>query len=152
MLHVWLVPNPDGLFGSENPALPFVAAGLRPPDSLALADPDKGKKLRELGLALAETIGARPRYGTMTEFGPDSTRFRARAEPLRQRLRVLADTLRLAERAGDRAGYAASMEEMVQTWRDLSRVYVQLAPTQAARRLIEDWLGAVLSHEGHVAH
>lgn len=144
MLHVWLEPNPDGVFGSENPALPFLATSLTPPDSAAFADPDRSTALRELGLALAETIGARPRYGTMSEFGPDSARFRTRADPLRAALRLLADSLRTAERNRDRAAYDRGAAGAVGAWRKLWQLYLDLAPGPVARRLMERWFEAVL--------
>ena len=31
MVHVWTIANPDGPYAHDNPALPFIAAGLRPP-------------------------------------------------------------------------------------------------------------------------
>ena len=152
MLHVWLEPNPDGAFGSENPALPFLATALTPPDSAAFADPDRSTGLRELGLALAETIGARPRYGTMSEFGPDSARFRARADPLRARLRLLADSLRAAERNRDPAAYDRGAVRAVGAGRKLRQVYLDLAPGPVARTLMERWFEAVLTPGHGPAH
>lgn len=150
MLHVWLEPpNPAGVLALENPALPFVAAGLAPPDSVALADPRQGRFLRELGLALGETIGAPPRLGTMVEFGADSVRFRQRAEPLRARLRTLADTLRAAQQAGDTAGYQASAARAVELGRRLRQIYLDLAPGPVMRTLLGRWFDAVLLPGGH---
>lgn len=148
MLHVWLEPNPDGEFASENPALPFLATGLKPPDSLAFSDHQGSIRLRALGLALGETIGARPRYGTMSEFGADSVRFRKRAAPLRVRLGILADSLRAAEQLGDTSHYEERVDEAVETWKMLRQVYLDLAPGKVARTLMERWFEAVLS-PGH---
>jgi hypothetical protein len=150
MLHVWLdPPNPAGEFAPENPALPFVSAGLIPPDSMAFADQHQATFLRELGLALGETIGARPRLGTMSEFGADSLVFQRRAGPLRARLSVLAATLRRAEQAGDRTRYAAAATRAVDTWRGLKQVYLDLAPGPVVRTLLVKWFDAVLMGGGH---
>jgi len=149
MVHVWLEPNPDGVFGSENPALPFMAAGLAAPDSLAFADPRQGLAIRRLGLALAETVGARPRYGTMSEFGPDSAKFRGRAGPLRARLRSLADSLRSAGGRDDQAAYDRFAGEAGAAGDRLRRVYLDLAPGPVPRRLMEEWFEAVLTPGTH---
>ena len=150
MLHVWLDPaNPDGEFASENPALPFVAAGLAPPDSAALADPGRGMFLRELGLALGETVGARPRLGTIVEFGRDSARFRRKAEPLRARLRGLAESLRAAEQAGDRKQYESLATRSVDVGRKLRQIYLDLASEPVVRSLLVKWFDAVLMPGEH---
>jgi len=150
MLHAWLEPtNPDGEFAPENPALPFVAAGLDPPDSAAFADSHRGRFLRELGLALGETVGARPRLGTLVEFGGDSARFRRKAEPLRARLLALADTLRAAEGSRDHARYEAVAARSVDCWTELRGIYLDLAPSPVMRTLLVKWFEAVLLPGGH---
>lgn len=150
MIHVWLIRNPDGEFGSENPALPYLAVGLTPPDSAAWADSTASIQWRKLGLALGETIGARPRYGTMSEFGPDSLEFQRIAGPLRVRLGDQLDSLRAAEQRKDSTAYTRAVNRSVEEWEALRQLYLRLAPGRVARLLMTRWFQAVLE-PGHGA-
>src|SRR6185312_11120855 len=38
MVHAWVVSNPDGPYAHDNPALPFIATGLRPPSHFTSDD------------------------------------------------------------------------------------------------------------------
>jgi hypothetical protein len=60
MIHVWTdVPNPAGIYGHDNPALPFIVLGLTPPEMSELHDAAGARAVRALALALGETYGAR---------------------------------------------------------------------------------------------
>ncbi len=48
MIHTWTIPNPDGPYAHDNPSLPFIANGLKPP-----AHPTRDDRL--FGVALGET-------------------------------------------------------------------------------------------------
>ena len=54
MLHVWLVPSPDGPFAGHNPYLPFWALGLTPPSAERMKDEGVSRRTRRAALALAE--------------------------------------------------------------------------------------------------
>ena len=52
MVHTWTVANPDGPYAHDNPALPFIATGLKPPSHFSRVE-------RLFGGALGESYGAR---------------------------------------------------------------------------------------------
>src|SRR5947209_3391125 len=63
MLHLWLVPSPDGAFAGHNPLLPFWALGLTPPGNDRFMDPSESVRIRKAALALsqvADSVGLFP--------------------------------------------------------------------------------------------
>jgi hypothetical protein len=132
--------------------LPFIAAGLAPPDSIAFADRAIGPLLRSLALALGESRGVKPRLGNMVEYGPDSARFRAAAQPLRTRLGYLADSLHQSRGAGDSAGAADLAARAVAVWGELRGVYLEMAQPEIVRRLLARWFDAVLADSSRHAN
>jgi hypothetical protein len=144
MVHVWLdPPNPDGPFAPFNPALPFVAAGLKPPTAEDLASPERSSRLRRLGLALGETFGAVPRTGGLVD-NPRNPAFREQAAPHRARIAELLAALRPAEDDGDREAYDAVADEMIAEWEHVRTAYLEHAGSSAARTLLERWFAAAV--------
>ena len=71
MVHVWVnKENPLGPFAHDNPTLPYLAVGLSPPSADNMANPERARWLRTLGLALSETYGAVPRLSSRLDGSP----------------------------------------------------------------------------------
>jgi hypothetical protein len=122
MIHTWTIPNPDGPFAHDNPSLPFIAVGLKPP-----AKPTRDDRL--FGIALGETYGA---------LLPEAHRIdhEARAagtiEVLaaqRTALRALVPQLVAAEKSGDQATFDALGKKAISTYNTLLAAYRGLAST-----------------------
>jgi len=150
MVHVWLdPPNPDGPFAAVNVALPFVAAGLRPPSRHDLADPVRSRRARTLALALGESFGALPRMGGMVELGRDSTAFRGRVAAHRESLRGLVAALRAAQQRGDLQAYDRNVDRALAEWEPIRQAYLDYAPYDVLRALLDRWFHAVVEPERH---
>src|SRR5262249_21549573 len=68
MGHAWTGgANPEGRFAHDNVALPYWVTGLKLPRPIDLATPRRARQTRALGLALAETYGARLPYCRLVE-------------------------------------------------------------------------------------
>jgi hypothetical protein len=127
MIHTWTVPNPDGPYAHDNPALPFIATGLKAPASMSRDD-------RLFGLALGETYGAKMfiahrierelrRQDTTTSTGLKSL------EQLRVPMRAIVQELKKAEAKGDTKQFIAQRAKLIQEWNKLADKYRELAPT-----------------------
>src|SRR5687768_17079953 len=103
MVHVWTdVNNPEGVYGHDNPALPFEALGLTPPD-YDIHDADKARAVRKLAWALGEAYDARL---PLTRRIERENRNPALADSLQQRRKVLASLIPTLKRnEGDQAAY-----------------------------------------------
>ncbi len=98
MIHTWTVPNPDGPYAHDNPALPYIATGLKAPASASRDD-------RLFAVALGETYGAKLFQAHRIErdlrrqnLTPPGL---AKLQELRASMRELVPQLRDAERSGD---------------------------------------------------
>lgn len=139
MVHVWVnVDNPDGQFAPFNPALPFVATGLKPPTAQDLSDTRRSRRLRSLALALGETFGATPRAGSLITARRD-TAFEHRVAPSRERIRALISELKGTENGQDRKRYDAIADRMIGEWRAIRQAYLDHAGSKALRTIIERW-------------
>lgn len=146
MVHVWInIPNPDGPFAHDNPALPYVAVGLTPPTADDMADLERAQWLRALGLALSETYGAVPRLSSRLELHPDST-FARTAAPLREQIRRLLPRMRLADRNGDAAEFERLGDRAIAEWQHIREAYLDaaLARSRELRSLFQRWFEAAL--------
>src|SRR5688572_235946 len=97
MIHTWTVPNPDGPYAHDNPALPYLATGLKAPTAASRDD-------RLFGVALGETYGAKLFIGHRIERDlrrQGNTEELARLQALRTPMRELVPQLRDAQRARD---------------------------------------------------
>lgn len=131
MIHTWTVPNPDGPYAHDNPALPFIATGLKVPESASRED-------RLFGLALGETYGAKlfiahrierqlRRQDTTNNVGLKSL------EQIRVPMRTVVQDLRSAEARGDAKQFNALRVRLIQEWNRLADKYRELAPTPEMR-------------------
>ena len=131
MVHVWTdVANPEGQYGNDNPALPFVAVGLTPPSAHDyLHDPERHRAVRTLGLALAETYGSRMPVSNRVQ---RETRDSALVDSVlarRAAIAALVSALKQAQTAGDRAAYDRLAARAVAEWEALLALYKRMAPT-----------------------
>jgi len=131
MIHTWTVPNPDGPYAHDNPALPFIATGLKAPESASRED-------RLFGLALGETYGAKlfiahrierdlRRQDTTNNVGLKSL------EQIRVPMRSLVQDLRKAEARGDTKQFNALRARLIQEFNRLADKYRELARTPEMR-------------------
>jgi hypothetical protein len=129
MIHTWTVPNPDGPYAHDNPALPFLATGLKAPTSASRDD-------RLFGVALGETFGAKLFIAHRIERDlrrQGNTEGLAKLQALRTPMRELVPQLRDAERAGDNAKYDAVRKKLVASWNTIADQYRALALTPEIR-------------------
>ena len=134
MVHVWTdVENPEGVYGHDNPALPFVALGLRPPGAHELHGGDRARALRRLGWALGEAYDARlPLTRRIERENKDP----ALTDSLRRRraaLAALIPELRKAE--GDPAAYDRAAAQVVAEWDAMLGLYERMASPELRSRV-----------------
>ena len=131
MVHVWTdVANPEGQYGNDNPALPYVAVGLTPPSVHDyMHDPARHRAVRALGLALAETYGSRmPVANRVYRETPDTT-LRDSVAARRAAIAALIPAMKQAQTSGDRAAYDRAAARTVAEWQALLELYKRMAPT-----------------------
>jgi hypothetical protein len=126
MVHAWTVPNPDGPFAHDNPALPFIATGLRSPQHATRDD-------RALGVALGESYGAKLVIAHRIEFAARRAGKGQGLDAPRAALRKIVVELRAAEMANDDRRQRALRRNALDTYALLAAEYKALAPTPAMR-------------------
>jgi hypothetical protein len=140
MIHTWTIPNPDGPFAHDNPSLPFIATGLKPP-----AHPTRDDRL--FGVALGET------YGAML---PEAHRINHEAQAAgtvsvlqthRVALRALVPQLLAAEGNGDQAKFDALRKKTVSTYNDLLSAYRALASSPQIKSRLDVELAEILGDQ-----
>ena len=140
MIHTWTIPNPDGPFAHDNPALPFIAVGLKPP-----AHPTREDRL--FGVALGETYGAKL---------PEAHRIDHEAQAAgtievlgthRAALRELVPQLRDAEKSGDKAKFEALRKKTISTYNALLAAYRALASSPQIKSRLDVELAEILGDE-----
>jgi hypothetical protein len=122
MVHAWTIANPDGPFAHDNPALPYIATGLKPPLHATKDD-------RLLGVALGETYGARLVAVHLIDRALGKTAPSPTLDQRRAALRATVPQLRDAERSGDAAKIQAARKKTIDAWNALAAEYRALAPT-----------------------
>lgn len=122
MVHTWTVPNPDGPYAHDNPSLPFIATGLKPP-----AHPTRDDRL--FGIALAESYGARFPAARRIEREAAMAGTLSVLQPNRATIHDLVPQLRDAEQKGDKARFESLRKKTLATWSALAATYRALAPT-----------------------
>ena len=136
MTHAWFVGAPDGPFARYNPWLPYLAAGLAPPDRATLAHAAHGPSARRLGIALA--LAATPPMLFELVEARAGAAVRAQAAVARTAITRLAPRLASAERGGDRAAYSRLAAEAVDHGDALVRLHRDAAADRpAVRRLVD---------------
>jgi hypothetical protein len=142
MVHTWTIANPDGPFAHDNPALPFVATGLKPPTHATRDD-------RLLGVALGETYGAELVAAHLIDRALNKAGTKTSLEQKRADLRALVPPLRDAERTGDATKVQAARKKVIDAWTALAAEYRAVAPTAEMRARFDLELDQAL---GTVAH
>jgi hypothetical protein len=142
MVHTWTVPNPDGPNAHDNPSLPYIATGLKPP-----AKPTRDDRL--FGVALGETYGAKlpeahriDRVAQLAGTGQLLAQHRAA-------LRELVPQLVAAEKSGDKAKFDALRKKTISTWNALLSTYHALEPTPEVGKRLDIELSQLLGEEMH---
>lgn len=130
MVHVWTdVPNPEGIYGNDNPGLPYAAVGLALPAAHDLHDPARHHAVRALGLALAETYGSRLPVANRVQRENQDPALADSAAARRAGIAALIPGLKRAEAAGDRSAYDRLAGQAVAEWEALLGVYERMAAT-----------------------
>jgi hypothetical protein len=138
MVHVWSgVMSPDGIFAHDNPALPFVAVGLRPPPDSTYQDHDRSRQLRKFALALAETYDSRMPYARRIEMTTRDSVSRDSLTARRAAIAQLIPVLKRAEAADDGMAYATAMRRAIGEWDAIRAIYGRLAQTPELRRQLD---------------
>lgn len=134
MVHVWTdVENPEGVYGHDNPALPFVAHGLTPPTMHDMHDAKKALALRRLGWALGEAYDARL---PLTRRIERENRNPALSDSLQQRRRALAALIPELKRSeGDREAYQRAAAKVVAEWDAMIGMYERMASAELRPRV-----------------
>jgi hypothetical protein len=146
MLHVWLVPSPDGPFAGTNPNLPFWAAGLSAPDSARMRhDSAYSSRVRRASLALAEVTDT-------TSIFPNLER-RPDLQPVlamhRDSIRSIVTELRAAEKTQDAAGWDRALDRAAAQWDAIYAAYLASARTPQGRVRMERYIDMLLGHHEH---
>ncbi len=143
MIHVWTdVTNPEGVYGHDNPALPFIALGLTPPETSA-------RESRELALALGESYGARLENGYLIEQANENAALADSLRAHRAAISSLVPQLRRAESAHDARSYDRVATRIRAEGRAIERTYERMAkPTALAdlQRQYESILTTSMMH------
>lgn len=140
MIHAWTIPNPDGPYAHDNPALPYIATGLKPPVSASRDD-------RLFGVALGETYGAKLFIAHRIERDlrrQSNTDGLAKLQALRAPMREIASQLRDAQRAGDSKKFDALRKNLLESWSTLADQYRALALTPEMRARFDHELARAL--------
>ena len=142
MVHAWTVPNPDGPYAHDNPALPFIANGLKPPSHFMRDE-------RLFSIALAESYGARLITAGLIERYVATASRETKIPSLRATMRGLAGELVAAEKKGDTKQYDAVRKRILATWSSFVDEYHALAPTPQLRKRFDTELEQLLGSAHH---
>jgi hypothetical protein len=142
MVHAWTVPNPDGPYAHDNPALPFIATGLKPP-------PHFMRDERLFAIALGESYGARLRTAAYIERYTAFANRSSKIDAYRATMRTLVADLVVAEQKGDTKQYDAARQKVLATWNLMVDEYHALAPTPQIRARFDTELEQTLGMEHH---
>jgi hypothetical protein len=125
MIHVWTdIPNPEGIYGHDNPALPFVVLGLTPPRM-------SGRESRELALALGESYGARIENGYLIEQANADSALADSLRAHRAAISALLPELRRADAAHDARAYDRVATRIRAHGKAIEQVYERMAKPDA---------------------
>jgi hypothetical protein len=145
MVHAWTVENPDGPYGHDNPALPFIATGLKAPHHFMRDE-------RLFAVAIGESYGARLITAAIIERYTATAGTPNKLAAHRATMRDLVRDLLAAEKKGDTKAYDATKKKVLATWATLVDEYHAIAPTPQLRKRfdleLEQLLGAEHHHSG----
>jgi len=140
MIHTWTIPNPDGPFAHDNPSLPFVAVGLKPP-----AHPTRDDRL--FGVALGETYGAKLPEAHRIDHEAQAAGTIAVLQTHRSALRDLVPQLVAAEKSGDAAKFDALRKKTISAYNSLLGGYRALASSPQIKSRLDVELAEILGDE-----
>ena len=145
MVHAWTVPNPDGPYAHDNPALPFIATGLKTPHHFMRDE-------RLFAIAIGESYGARLITSALIERYTTTAGKPSKLAAHRATMRGFVDELLAAEKKGDTKAYDATKKKVLALWSTIADEYRGLAPTPQVRKRfdteLEQMLGAAHHHPG----
>jgi hypothetical protein len=150
MIHVWTdVANPEGVYGHDNPALPFIALGLTPPAMSGMHDPGSFRQTRELALSLGESYGARLENGYLIEQANADSALADSLRAHRGAISALLPELRRADAAHDAQAYDRVATRIRAHGKAIEHVYERMAKPDALadlRRQYESILTTSMMH------
>jgi hypothetical protein len=134
MVHVWTdVDSPEGVYGHDNPALPFVALGLTPPKAHDFHHGEKALAVRKLAWALGEAYDARL---PLTRRIERENRTPALADSLQQRRRLLVALIpELKRTEGSDSAYQRVAARVVNEWDTMIGIYERMASPELRDRV-----------------
>jgi hypothetical protein len=150
MVHVWTdVSSPEGQYGNDNSALPFVAVGLQPPSAHDVHDPTRFRAARALGMALAETYGSRMPVSNRVQRENSDAVLADSVTARRSAISSLIPELKRTQTAGDRPGYDQVAAKTVAEWEALLGLYQRMATTPALKAQVQRAHERVLTISAH---
>jgi hypothetical protein len=142
MVHAWTVENPDGPYAHDNPALPFIATGLKTPHHFMRDE-------RLFAIAIGESYGARLITAALIERYTATAGTPHKLATYRGTMRDLVGELRAAEQRGDPKAYEATKKKVLANWSKLVDEYHAIAPTPQVRQRFDKELEQMLGAEHH---
>ena len=150
MVHVWTdVANPEGQYGNDNPALPYVAVGLTPPAGHDLHDAAQHRRARALGMALAETYGSRMPVSNRVQRENQDAALVDSVAARRAAIAALVPALKQAQTSGNRAAYDQAATRTIAEWEALLGLYGRMAPTPQLKAQVQRAHERVLTVSAH---
>jgi len=150
MVHVWTdTPNPEGIYGHDNPALPFIAVGLKPPGVHDLHDPERVRAIRKLALAIGETYDARMPVSRVIDRANTDSTLTAVAREHRAAIAAQIPRLQRADADGDKTAYDRVAASIMREWDGLRQVYERMATTSDHQARLKSELDDALSVSKH---
>jgi hypothetical protein len=140
MIHTWTIPNPDGPYAHDNPSLPFMAVGLKPP-----AHPTREDRL--FAVALGETYGAKLPEAHRIDHEAQAAGTITVLNTHRAALRDLVPQLVSAEKSGDKAKFDALRKKTISDYNALLSAYRALAPTPQIKSRLDVELAEILGDQ-----
>jgi hypothetical protein len=128
MLHLWLVPSPDGAFAGHNPFLPFWALGLTPPNESRLQDEAVSVRIRKAALALSQVADTSGLFPVIAR----RPAVHAVLEAQRDSIRALIPRLTAAQKAGDWNAWDNVATELGAHWETIRAAYLASAVSPVA--------------------
>jgi hypothetical protein len=148
MLHLWLVPSPDGAFAGHNPFLPFWALGLTPPNESRFQDETESVRIRKAALALSQVADTSGLFPTLAR----RPVVHAVLEVQRDSIRALIPQLDTAQKAGDWNAWDRVATTLGGHWDTIRAAYLAsvVSPVVSARitKIMDDM--ASPSHAMHM--
>jgi hypothetical protein len=144
MLHVWLVPSPDGPFAGLNPFLPYWAAGVTPPAIDRMRHPVVSIAVRTAALALAEVVDAGGLFPILAR-RPAVTAVLAER---RASIRAIVPELNAAAKAGDTGRWDLLVADLGRHWTAIREAYVTSALDPRVKARIGQSIDEMTAHPG----